>query len=574
MKISLRFRILQGIVFGGLFVLALALFHVQVIRGGFYRRTSEHNRIRLIRLEAPRGNIYDRADVPLATNRPAYNVYVIPEDFDPADFSELSRLLDLSEDEIRRRMSKSRSASFTPALLKQDISKELAMKMEEKRPRLSGVFIHVQAMRYYPEGENGAHLVGYIGRISQGEYERLDRSVYYRDSWLGRSGVEKIYDLQLRGEDGGRQIEVDARSLPMRILGEKKPEPGSDLHLTIDSKLESAIRPLLHDRLASALMMDLETGEILAAVSTPGFDPNVFVTKGKNRERVDLLGSRQLPLLNRGFSGVYPPGSVFKLVTAMAALESSVITPHTTFQCPGYFQFNSGSRRFKCWFDGGHGRVDLYTALERSCNVYFYNTGRLLGEKRLAEYARKLGFGSRPEWKFPVASGLVPDAEWKQLKFHDAWYPGDTVTFAIGQGYLLVTPLQILRLVGAIATDGAILEPKLVREEKEIREPKKITVSKETFRALRQGMLRVVNSDRGTGQLARVDFMKLAAKTGTAQAPPGASHAWFSGFFPYEQPKIALVVFVERGQSGGITAAKIAKEIVQIWNSLYGPKVS
>ncbi len=574
MKILLKLQILEWAVFGALLVLVLALFHVQVIRGGHYRRSSEHNRIRLIRLEAPRGNIYDRSGSLLATNRPAYSVYVIPEDFDPGDFSELSRLLGFSEDEIRKRITKARTASFTPVLLKQDISKELAIKIEERRPRLSGVFIHVQALRFYPAGENAAHLVGYIGRISEEEYEWSDKSVYYRDSWVGRSGVEKIYDLHLRGEDGGRQIEVDARGVPMQLLGEKKPEPGSDLRLTVDVRLEAGIRSLLRERRASAIMMDLETGAILAAVSTPGFDPNVFVTQGKNRERIELMGSREQPLVNRGFSGAYPPGSVFKLVTALAALEAGVITPHTTFTCPGYFRFNANSRRFKCWFDGGHGRVDLYTAIERSCNVYFYNTGRLLGEKRLAEYARKLGFGSRVEWKFPASTGLVPDAQWKRMKYHDAWYPGDTVTFAIGQSYLLVTPLQILNVVAMIATDGSVIEPKVVQEEKREKEPKKVGVSKETFRTLRRGMLRVVHSDRGTGQFAQVDFIKLAAKTGTAQAPPGAAHAWLGGFFPYEHPKIALVVFVERGESGGITAAKMAKETIKIWNNFYGSQVS
>ena len=244
-----------------------------------------------------------------------------------------------------------------------------------------------------------------------------------------------------------------------------------------------------------------------------------------------------------------------------------------------YFRFNGKSRRFKCWFEGGHGRVDLYTAIERSCNVYFYNVGRLLGEKRLADYARRLGFGSSVAFELPTARGLVPDAEWKKSVYRDLWYPGETITFAIGQSYLLVSPIQILRLVTAIATDGSFLEPTLIHHQngmdsEEIKEEQKRFVSgfrHETFRTLRQGMLQAVASNRGTAQLARVNFAKLAAKTGTAQAPPGDAHAWFGGFFPFDDPKVALVVFVERGRSGGITAAQIAKKILHICYELYGP---
>ena len=545
------------------------------MRGGYYRKASEKNRIRLIRLEAPRGNIMDHSGVLIATNRPAYNVYIIPEDFDPKDAPELSRLLSLSESAIHKHLGESRVASFTPVLLKQDIPKELAMAIEERKPRLSGVFIQIRPTRTYPQGETAAHIVGYIGKITREEYEELDHSIYYYDSWIGRNGIERVYDFLLRGEDGGRQLEVNARGIPIQLLSEKEARSGSDIHLTVDAKLEAKIRPLLSGRRGVILVMDLNQGEMLSAISTPAFDPSVFVTSARSPERLALIGSKDQPLMNRGFNGLYPPGSVFKLVTAMAGLESGVITPHTTFQCPGYFRFNSKSRPFKCWFDGGHGRVDLYTALERSCNVYFYNVGRLVGEKRLAAYARKLGFGSSVSMELPTENGLVPDAEWKRTMFHDQWYPGDTITLAIGQGYLLVSPLQILRLVAAIATDGQIFEPKLVRSEEETRKAiKKVAIHPETFRVLRQGMLQVVQSDRGTGQLARVNFAKLAAKTGTAQAPPGVAHAWFTGFFPYENPKIALVVFVERGESGGLVAARIAKEVVSTWNELYGTTVA
>lgn len=574
-KTSTRLHIFQAAVVTGLVCLTLGLFQTQVIRGGYYRRASEQNRIRLIRLEAGRGNIYDRSGVLLATSRPAYHVYAIPEDFNPRDIPTLSRLLKLSETEIRRRLSSARHASFTPVLLKQDILKENAMQIEERRPELAGVFIQIGTIRAYPQGEVGGHVVGYIGKISREEYQTLDPSVYHFGAWIGRTGIERVFDAHLRGEDGGRQLEVDAKGTPVRLLSEREPRAGGNLHLSIDTKLEAQIRPLVSNRRSAVLVMDLRTGGLLAAVSTPGFDPNVFVTPGRGEERLSIIGSKDRRLLDRSLNGLYPPGSIFKLVTSMAALESGTITSHTTFTCPGYFQFNSRSRRFKCWFTEGHGPVDLYTALERSCNVYFYNVGRLLGEKKLAEYARKLGFGSPLAFELPTADGLVPDGDWKKNRHGEQWYPGETITFAIGQSYLLVSPLQILRLVSAIATDGRIFQPKLVQDESMFsRDEKKVPVRPETFRAIRQGMLQAVASDRGTAQLARLNFAKLAAKTGTAQAPPGEAHAWFGGFFPYEEPKIALVVFVERGKSGGITAAQIAKKIAHITHDLYGPALS
>ena len=559
---------------GSLLVLALALFETQIIRGGHYRRAGERNRIRLIRLEAPRGNIYDRSGTLLATNRPAYQVYAIPEDFDPKDFPIISQLLRLPDDEIRMRLSGMRQASFTPVLLKQDVAKEVAMQIEEQRPELAGVFIQVGSVRTYPLGEIGSHVVGYIGKISAEEYKKLDPSIYHFDSWIGRAGVERVFDSKLRGEDGGRQLEVNVRGMPIRLLGEREPKPGSDLKLSLDGKLEQRIYALVRGRKSAVLMMDLKTGEMLAAVSTPGFDPNAFVTPSRKTERLEIIGSQDKRLLDRGLNGLYPPGSIFKLVTAMAALETGTITPHTTFECPGYFRLGSRSRTFKCWFSEGHGRVDLYTAIERSCNVYFYNVGRLLGEKNLARYARELGFGSSVPFELPAASGLVPDSEWKQIRYHDPWYLGETISFAIGQSYLLVSPMQILRLVSAIASDGKILRPTIVKEEPPAnRIERRMSTQPDTFRTLRQGMLQVVASDRGTGQLARVNFAKLAAKTGTAQAPPGDAHAWIGGFFPYDDPKIAFVVFVERGKSGGITAAQIAKRVVNIYHELYVPAI-
>jgi penicillin-binding protein 2 len=580
MNTATRVDIVRYAFLGSFAILALGLFQTQVVRGRYYQQISESNRIRLIRLESARGRIFDRNQIPLATNRISYNVYVIPEDFNPEDLPILSQLLDLAPNEIRLRMTQKRHLAFTPSLIKEDIEKKVAMKLEERRPKFGGIFIQAQFIRSYPQKELGAHTVGYIGKISRSEYQNKDQSVYHFNSWIGRSGIENVRDGDLRGEDGGRQLEVDARGVPIRLLSEKNPIAGKDVYLTVDVELESRIEKILGDKKGAILVMDLKTGDLLSMVSKPQFDPNAFVMPNRNAERLEIIGSEERMLLDRSRKGLYPPGSVFKLVTAMAALENNLITPHTTFNCPGYFQFNSKSRRFKCWFHEGHGNVDLYTALERSCNVYFYQVGRLLGVKRLAAYARILGFGSQVPLELPTSGGLVPDEDWKQKHYNEKWYPGETISFAIGQSYLLTSPLQILKLVSAIATDGQVIEPRIVRhvgplpidlnDKNATWKRKNLNVKRETFKVLRQGMLQAVQSDKGTAQLARVEFGKLAAKTGTAQAPPGDAHAWFGGFYPFHQPEIAVVVFVERGTSGGVTAATLAKKVVNAWYESYG----
>ena len=387
-------------------------------------------------------------------------------------------------------------------------------------------------------------------------------------------GVEKSFDSTLRGEDGGRQIEVNARGEQLNVLSEKKPVPGSDVTLSLDLNLEKEILPFLGDKRASVGVMDLKTGELVVLLSYPDFNPNVFVESDRDEERIKLLKDKSRPLINRATLGTYPPGSVFKLVTALAGLETGKITRYTTFQCNGYFRLSPHSRRFKCWEPEGHGRMDLFTALERSCNVYFYNVGKLVGEKDLSRYAKMLGLGEHLSLEVPSADGLIPSAEWKQNRLTRHWYAGETISFAIGQGYVLVTPLQILRLVAIIANEGKMVTPTLLKGEvpQSLQENPSFFANKESFKVIKQGMLQVVESKYGTGQLARLDFMRLAAKTGTAQTPPDKPHAWFTGFFPYEDPKYGIVVFVEHGGSGGLVAATIAKHVLSIWRKLYAPE--
>jgi penicillin-binding protein 2 len=560
-----RLVIFQAALFGSLVFLAAALFHIQAIRGSSYLELSERNRIRLIRTEAPRGTVYDRNGVILATSRPSIDLFVVPEDFDTSYTEFVARLLEIRPQDLIQKLNRLEDAPFVPILIKRDVPKEILYQLEEKKPLLTGVFAEVQGVRYYRQDTGVSHVLGYLGKITKEEYDSQEDPVYHFDAWVGRSGVERYFDRLLRGEDGGKQIEVDVRGRQMRVLSEREPTAGQDLILTIDSRLQKRVSEILGDHKGSVAVIDLKSGDILALVSKPDFNPNFFVSPSLSNERLRVLRDREnLPLLNRGVSAGFPPGSVFKVVTALAALEAGKITPQTRFFCRGYFRLGPRSRPFKCWSERGHGSVNFYEAVERSCNVYFYNTGRLVGPETLARYSRELGLGATVEIELPqVEGGIIPDEKWKRAVFHDAWYPGETLNFAIGQGFVLTTPLQIARLIGIIATEGRLPPVHIVKTATaHSLKPWRLSAKPEHMRQLKEAMLRVVQSDRGTGRIARVDFMKLAAKTGTAQVPPKTAHAWFSGFFPYEDPHYALVVFLEHGGTGGFQGARLAKEIL------------
>ena len=573
----MNFSRLKALVVGivvGLILLAGSLFQVQVLQAGYYRNLSETNRIRLIPIEAPRGRVLDRSGRLLATNRPAYHLMATPEDVTPEVYPALAHLLHIPERVVRERMSSEREYPFAPVVLAADIPRELVFQIEELRPELPGISIQTEGIRSYPYGPIASHVIGYLGKISPDEYRKADRGRFGLNALVGRTGIEKIFDSRLRGWRGAKEVEVNARGERIRVMKENPPAPGEDLVLTIDLEFQKRLTNLISGKKATVAFLDLKTDEIIALSSSPGFDPNVFVSPRGSEARLRFLEDRDAPLLDRGVSAAYPPGSVFKLVTALAGLESGKITPFTTFHCPGYFRLNEHSRIFHCWRKEGHGTLDLYRALERSCNVYFYNVGKLVGPDFLARTARELGFGQTFEMEMTnLAPGLVPDSVWKKNHFKQPWYPGETLSYAVGQGYLLVSPLQVLRLSAMIAKNGEWVEPRLVRDPEAPPRPekKKIAIQEKNLKVIRQGMLKVVQSDYGTGQLARVDFDQLAAKTGTAQAPPHKPHAWITGFFPYRDPQIAFVLMIEHGGSGGIDAARVLKRAVKIWRDLYAP---
>ncbi|MBI3306787.1 MAG: penicillin-binding protein 2 [Candidatus Omnitrophica bacterium] len=576
MQTSFRFLILKALIYSGFVFLSFGLFNAQVIEGRRYRKLSEQNRIRLIPLEAPRGRVFDKNGHLLATNRPSYDVVATPEDVTPEVFSRLSKLLKMPEKKVRERMSGPREYPFAPVIIQEDISRDLVFQIEQYRPELPGVEIRVSFLRYYPYGETASHIIGYIGKIGPDEYQKLQRDRYGLNSFVGRFGIEKIFDERLRGWRGGRQIEVNAYGQLMKVLSQKDPEHGQDLHLTLDLDFQQRVMQLIEGKRASVAVLNLKTDGLIVLASSPAFDPNVFVNPGLGEARLEFLKDPESPLLDRGVSSAYPPGSVFKLVTALAALQTGKINPQTRFFCPGYFQLKSGSRPYHCWKEGGHGSLNLYQAIERSCNVYFYNLGARLSPEEISQYARELGLGERMQLETSnIAPGLVPDAAWKRTKYHDKWYQGETLSFAIGQSYLLTSPIQVLRLVSIIAKDGLMVEPHLLEEENASPAAKQhVAINEENLKTIKRAMLQVVQSDYGTGQFARLSFEKMAAKTGTAQVPPRKAHSWMSGFFPYQNPEVAFVVFVEHGGPGGLTSAHIVKKMFEIWRDMNAQKVA
>lgn len=550
-------------------LLFAALFYTQVVRSGYYSRLSKNNSIRVIPIDGPRGDIFDRNGTLLVTNRLCFDAAVIYQEMKEKGkiVGLLSGLPGISKDDIDRSLEASGRRPFTPLAVAEDIEKDEAIALEEASFDVDGLVIETRSRRHYVYGESGCHVFGYLGEVTEEELEGLREFGYRPGDLVGRSGLERYYDRYLTGVDGGTQIEVDSRGRQTRVLGLKEPSSGKDLHLTIDVRLQEKCDKLLGGKRGAIIAMDPNSGEILALASHPAFDPNTFIRPSASNERLRLLkDAKGRPLVDRAISGMYPPGSVFKVVIAAAALESMKISDRTQVLCTGSYPL--GTAKFNCWKEGGHGLQNLTDALMNSCNVFFYNAGRNAGVDAIEYYAKLFGFGRPSGIDLPdEARGIVPGRLWKRLHRNDAWYEGDTMNYSIGQGYLLVTPIQILDMMAAVANNGYSVKPFIVKRigAKYVLRPKptKIPVKANTIRKIREGLLKTVNDEKGTGRRARVDGALVAGKTGTAQNPQGATHAWFSGFAPFDDPKICVVVFLEHGGKGGSEPSEIASAIFQ-----------
>ncbi len=548
-------------------VVLVNLFRMQLIQGDYYRTLSEKNRIRVLYLEGPRGKILDRKTEILASSRLSFNCSVIPSEAKSRIHEScevIGNILGVDPENLEKRYQKKKPGYFNTILLAEDINASQAIAIEEKLDLLPGFLIETRPQREYPYREAAAHLTGYLGPMIEPEIDELEFYGYRQTDWLGREGIEKSYESYLRGQSGGLQIEVDNRGRLIRALGVKEPQEGKDLELTVDAKLQSHIQQLLKDQKGAVLVMELTEGGILAANSSPSFDPNLFASVSGRKDVGKFLHDNAAPMVSRGIRGQFPPGSIFKVITALAALENHKISSSTVFHCPGFKVI--GRNRFRCWADAGHGDQVLSEAFAHSCDVFFYNTGLSAGVDAI--YEKSLAFGLSKPTGVDLPSeknGFVPSRDWKRSTFHSAWYDGDTANLAIGQGYLQVTPIQALVMIAAVASNGQLFKPHVVDKIGGVkvaeRNTRPVAIEPGNWKLVKDGLDQVVNSSSGTGRLARVAGLHIAGKTGTAESGQEKTHAWFVGFAPVENPKIAMVVFLEHGGHGGVSAAHLASSV-------------
>lgn len=550
-------------------LLALGLFYTQIIRYGYYSRLSKNNSIRIIPIDGPRGNIFDRNGMPLVSNRLSFDVAVVYQELKdkPKFIRFMIETLKMSGRDIARSLAKASRKPYAPVTILEDIDKDTALKLEEASFDIDGLTIETRSKRNYLHNNVGSHVFGYLSEISEPELDDLRDYGYRPRDLIGRSGIEKYYETYLKGVDGGTQVEVDSRGRQTRVLGLKEPSSGKDLYLTMDLSLQTACDKLLGDRKGAAIVMNPATGEVLALASHPSFDPNVFVRSKSQGQRAALLTDKiGRPLSNRAISGLYPPGSVFKIVTASAALEMKKIGRNTSFLCNGSYRL--GRSKLDCWKAEGHGLQSLEEALMNSCNVFFCNIGRAAGVDAMEAYSNLYGFGQPTGIDLPdEVRGIVPGRAWKKLYRKDVWYEGETLNYSIGQGYLMVTPIQVLDMMAVIANKGSMVRPFIVRrvgdEVIHPAKPRPSGLRTDTIDLIRKGLYDVVNNENGTGRRAKIDGVAAGGKTGTAENPLGRTHAWFSGFAPFDNPKVCVVVFLEHGGKGGIGPADIAHGIFE-----------
>ncbi|MGB2600149.1 MAG: penicillin-binding protein 2 [Candidatus Omnitrophota bacterium] len=562
----MRERIFSLILIFCLIFLTVGLFYTQIVSHEKYRIMSEENRLRVVPMMAPRGSILDRNGKPLVKDVLSFNAAVIYSQIKNKEALAkfLSSILGANEGKIWERMEKGRFRPHSLTVVAQDIGIEKATYLEELETNYPGLILDVSTRRRYINDRTASNVLGYLGLINRPEFERLKQYGYRINDVVGRDGIEKNYDQYLRGTHGGKQIEVDSVGREMTTMGYKEPLPGKNVYLTIDLELQKYCDSLLEGKRGVILAMNPSSGEVLAMSSAPGYDPEIFISRKESGSVKAVLEDKSYPLLNRAISGAYPPGSIFKVIVATGALETGKATPGTGFSCNG--EFYLGRQKFRCWRKGGHGEQFLTEAIKNSCNVYFYRLGLVLGVDSMAKFAEKFGFGARTGIDLPGESeGVLPSRKWKRKHFNEQWFRGETVNYAIGQGYLLCTPLQIAQMMSAFANKGFLVRPYLVKRVGGVDTASSVKVeldiSPESMETVRQGLWKVVNDPRGTGLKAKLEEVAVAGKTGTAQTARKKTHGWFAGFAPFDDPKLTVVVFDEYGGKGGYYAAGTASKV-------------
>ncbi len=573
-KNSGKVRIIGYILVAGFAIILVRLWQLQVLQGSAFRKISESNRLRVIGVPAPRGIIYDRNGIPLVKNVPYFCASLIPSEFNSSNLPSLAKLLDVGEAELKDRILKAGQSPFTPIRLKEGLSLKEISYIEARRSDFPGLIIEIEASRGYLYGSTGAHLIGYLGKMTP--KQSIDPA--FRDvppnAFVGQWGVEKLFDKTLRGVAGQRVIEVDALGREIRLLLEKPPVRGKDLTLSIDIALQSEAEKAFQGRPGALVALKPDTGEILGYISSPSFDPNKFAKGIAYEEWESLSKDKNLPMLNRAIQSQYPPGSTFKIMMAIAGLEEGVINDSTRVDCRGGISY--GKWHFGCWRKGGHGGVSLHRAIVESCDVFFYDVGKRLGIDKIYAYATKFGLGK--ETGIPLGAekkGLIPNTKWKMETRKLPWFLGETFVNSIGQGYVSATPVQMAVMMSAVSNGGKVYKPTILKGAR----PELVAesgVSPDTIEKVKDGLKGVVNEPGGTGGLARSNITTIGGKTGTAQvvgirkdskllSEKFRDHAWFVAFAPVDTPQVAMSVLVEHGGHGGSTAAPIAKKAIEAY---------
>jgi len=593
-----RIRVVLVAMIAALLFLAVFLWQLQVVGARKYQGSVAKQSVRCVRLPGARGRILDRHGVSIADNRPSYCIAIYIEELrQPGRWdktvdkiesviSNLSAVLGVEKTVTREDIKKHiRIRPYMPFLAWRDVDDTVLARWAESNVKFPGVDVYVEPLRVYPDGEVGAHVLGYVGKADIDQNEDETAYNFYLPEMDGKSGIELFANDVLAGVPGGRLICVDASGFKRREsklleyergrkISERAPHPGRDVTLTIDLGIQRLVEKAITNATGAAVVIDPRNGDVLALASSPGFDPNRFNAGLSAREFRKISQGEGNPLFNRAISGIYPPGSVFKPVVIMASLASKKAGEGTRFDCPGYFQL--GNTRFHCWCKEGHGVIGMRKAIEQSCNSYFCQLGLLTGEKGIQQMAADAGFGRRTGIDLKMeSSGFVPDEAWKKRVYHDAWRKGDTCNLSIGQGALNITPVQVAVFAAAIANGGNIYRPRLIKtgtDEGDL--IKKMQWSREDLSILRNGMYDVVQSDTGTGKRARIPDVEMAGKTGTAEygvKGSGKKYAWMMVFAPFDKPRYAIVMVVEEAISGGVTIAprirEVARRIFAIENS-------
>ncbi len=572
-----RLELLWVLAYAAALVFILRLVNLQVINGARYREIAEKNRTQVIAQAAPRGRIFSADEVPIATSKPSFSLIYFPGQTKAGPgIDRMARAiagpLRADYEELRRNLYRSVSRE-KPVRLAENLPPKIMLALSELKAVYPGVDIIVEARRHYPFGAYLSHLVGYIGKMDARDWARYARDKNYSmDSRIGKAGLEKTYERELKGKDGGIYLEVDSRGKLNRVLESRKWVPGSDIFLTIDSKAQAAAEEGLQKSVSgkgAVVALDPRTGAVLAFVSMPDYDPNMFVMSGTEKE--GLPAGQVLPEFNVALQGTYPPGSIFKIVTSAALLEGGRAEPSEEVLCPGWY--DAGSRVFKCWEKKGHGRVAFIEGLAKSCDVYFYIMGQRAGGLAIEKYARAFGLGRTSGIDLPDEKPGNVFGPSKRADRKSYWFIGDTLNLAIGQGETLMTPMQAAGMIAAVANGGVFHRPyyvsRIVRPDGEVAFRAKqevignVQLKPESWRLIREGLNSVVSE--GTGRVAGIPGVQVYGKTGTAQNPHGKDHAWFVAYASLaDQPsRVAVAVLVEHGEHGSSAAAPIARAVIE-----------